>query len=77
MKRRAPILDRDALTAEIAGLSKATIKDLRARWKTLYGKEPSGEIGRSFLIRAVAYPPPGKGFRRSQGMCCEFGGDGW
>ena len=33
--------DRDALTAEIAALSKASIKDLRERWKTLYGKEPS------------------------------------
>ena len=38
MKRRAPILDRDALTAEIVGLAKASIKDLRGRWKTLYGK---------------------------------------
>lgn len=55
MKRRAPILDRDALTAEIAGLAKGSIKDLRERWRTLYGKEPSGDIGRSFLIRAIAY----------------------
>ena len=55
MKRRAPVLDRDALTAEIAGLSKASITDLRQRWKTLYGKQPSGHIGRSFLIRAIAY----------------------
>jgi hypothetical protein len=55
MKRQAPVLDRDALTAEIAGLSKASITDLRERWKTLYGKEPSGHIGRSFLVRAVAY----------------------
>ena len=55
MKRRAPVLDRDALTAEIAGLSKASITDLRERWKTLYGKEPSGYIGRSLMIRAIAY----------------------
>ena len=55
MKRRAPLLNRDALTAEIAGLSKATIKDLRERWKTLYGKEPSDHIGRSLMIRAIAY----------------------
>ena len=55
MKRRAPVLDRDALTVEIAGLSKASIKDLRERWKTLYGNEPSGHIGRSFLIRVIAY----------------------
>jgi hypothetical protein len=62
MKRRAPALDRDALTAEIAGLSMASIKDLRERWKTLYGKEPSGHIGRSFLIRAIAYRLQEKAF---------------
>ena len=55
MKRRAPVLDRDALTVEIAGLSKASIKDLRERWKALYGNEPSGHVGRSFLIRVIAY----------------------
>ncbi len=55
MKQRVPALDRDALSAEIAGLSKAVITDLRERWKTLYGKEPSGHIGRSFLIGAIAY----------------------
>jgi hypothetical protein len=55
MKRRAPVLDRDALTAEIADLSKAIITDLRERWKTLYGKEPSGHIGRTLMIRAIAY----------------------
>jgi hypothetical protein len=55
MKRRAPALDRDALTAEIAGLSKASTEDLRERWRILYGKEPSNQIGRSFLIRAIAY----------------------
>jgi hypothetical protein len=62
MKRRAPVLNRDALTAEIAALSKASIKDLRQRWKTLYGKEPSGHIGRSFVIRAIAYRLQEKAF---------------
>jgi hypothetical protein len=55
MKRRAPALDRDALSAEIAGLSKARIADLRARWKSLYGKAPLGRLGRAFLVRAIAY----------------------
>jgi Protein of unknown function (DUF2924) len=55
MKRRAPVLDRGALSAEITGLSKASIKDLRGRWKTLCGKDPSSRIGRSLLIRIVAY----------------------
>ena len=55
MKRRALVPDRDALGAEIASLSKASIKDLRERWKVLCGKEASGRIGRSFLVRAIAY----------------------
>jgi len=55
MKRRAPVLDRDALTAEIASLSKLGIDELRERWKAKYGKAPSQEIGRSFLTRAIAY----------------------
>ena len=55
MKRRAPVPDRAALAAEIADLSKSDVKDLRERWKTLYGKAPSGQIGRSFLVRAIAY----------------------
>ena len=55
MKRQAPVLDRDALTAEIAGLSKATITDLRDRWKAMFGKTPSHDISRSFLTRAIAY----------------------
>ena len=55
MKRRTPTRDRAALSEEIGGLSKAIIKGLRERWKTLYGKAPCGQISRSFLIRAIAY----------------------
>jgi hypothetical protein len=55
MKRRAPVLDREALAAEIASLSKLDIDELRERWKAMFGKEPSQEIGRSFLTRAIAY----------------------
>jgi hypothetical protein len=62
MKRRAPVPDRDALAAEITALSKTSIKDLRQRLKTLYGKEPSGHIGRSFVIRAIAYRLQEKAF---------------
>ena len=54
MKRQTPIRDRTALSVEIGGLSKASIKDLRERWK-IYGKAPCGQIGRSFLTRAIAY----------------------
>ena len=55
MKRRAPAIDREALAAEIASLSKLGIDDLRERWKAIYGKAPSREIGWSFLTRAIAY----------------------
>jgi hypothetical protein len=55
MKRRAPAPDRAALAVEIASLPKADIEELRERWKTLYGRGPSSQIGRSFLIRAIAY----------------------
>jgi hypothetical protein len=55
MKRRAQILYGDALTAEIADLLKASITNLRERWKTLYGTEPLGHIGRSLMIRTIAY----------------------
>jgi hypothetical protein len=55
MKRRAPVPDRASLAEEIASLPKADIKNLRDRWKTLYAKAPSVQIGRSFLVRAIAY----------------------
>jgi DUF2924 family protein len=55
MKRRAPALDREALASEIASLSKLDIDELRERWKAVFGKATSQEIGRSFLTRAIAY----------------------
>ena len=55
MKRRTLAPDRAALAEEIAGLSKAAIANLRERWKNLYGTQPPGGIGRSFLITAIAY----------------------
>jgi hypothetical protein len=53
--KRSPAIDRHALPSEIAGLSKLDIGDLRERWKAMYGRAPSREIGRSFLTRAIAY----------------------
>jgi Protein of unknown function (DUF2924) len=48
-------MSREALTAEIAGLSKLGTDELRERWKVICGKAPSREIGRSFLTRAITY----------------------
>jgi Protein of unknown function (DUF2924) len=55
MKRPTLALDRAALAMEIADLSKASVTNLRERWRTLSGKQPSGGLGRSFLTRAIAY----------------------
>ena len=55
MTKRAPASDREALNAEIAGLLQLGIEKLRERWKAMYGKAPSREIGRSLLTRAIAY----------------------
>jgi hypothetical protein len=55
MKRRIPAIDHEALTTEIARLSKLDIDELRERWRAIYGKAPSPEIGRSFLTRAIVY----------------------
>src|ERR1700722_4589423 len=55
MKRRVPAMDSEALAAEILSLSKLDIDKLRERWKAIYGKAPSREIGRSFLTRAISY----------------------
>src|ERR1700688_1294780 len=55
MKRRGPAIDSEALAAEILSLSKLDIDKLRERWKAIYGKAPSREIGRSFLTRAISY----------------------
>jgi hypothetical protein len=55
VKRRTLAPDRAALAAEIAGLSKAHITNLRERWKNLCGTQPPGVLGRPFLTRAIAY----------------------
>src|ERR1035437_4902507 len=62
MKRGAPVLDREALAAEIASLSKLGIDERRERWKAMFGKAPSRGNGRSFLIRAIAYRLQEKAF---------------
>jgi hypothetical protein len=80
MKRRAQVMNRDALTAEIASLSKLDIDELRERWKAMFGKAPSRDIGRSFLTRAIAYRLQEKAFGglkpSTQRLLAEFGIDG-
>ena len=48
-------MSREELATETASLSKLDIDELRERWKAIYGRAPSGEIGRSFLTRSISY----------------------
>jgi hypothetical protein len=80
MKRRAPVLNREALASEIASLSKLDIDELRERWKAMFGKAPSRDISRSFLTRAIAYRLQEKAFGglkpSTRRLLAEFGHDG-
>src|SRR5208283_3356735 len=62
MKRRAASIGREALASEIASLSKLDIDQIRERWKAMFGKPPSRDISRSFLMRAIAYRLQEKAF---------------
>jgi hypothetical protein len=55
MKRRGAAKGHEALAAEIASLSTIDTDELQERWKAMCGKAPAHEIGRSFLIRVIAY----------------------
>ncbi len=55
MKREIRARDREKLVQEIAGLTGLSIKELKDRWRTLYGAEPHQRISRELLTRAIAY----------------------
>jgi hypothetical protein len=55
MKREIRGKDREKLAREIAGLTGLSIKELKDRWRTLYGIEPHQRISRELLTRAIAY----------------------
>jgi hypothetical protein len=80
MKRRAPVLNREALASEIASLSKLGIDELRERWKAMFGRAPSRDISRSFATRAIAYRLQEKAFGglkpSTQRLLAEFASDG-
>ena len=80
MKRRPPAVGREALAAEVASLSKMGTDELRERWKAMFGKAPSRDIGRSFLTRAIAYRLQEKAFGglkpSTQRLLAEFADDG-
>jgi hypothetical protein len=43
------------LTQEVARLATLSVKDLKDRWRSLYGTEPPRYISRELLTRAVGY----------------------
>ena len=43
------------LSTELAGLRALDPEALRQKWKTLFGGDPPSCLGRSFMMRAVAY----------------------
>jgi len=45
----------EELSAEIAGLTTLSRKQLQACWRELYRNEPPSKISRDLLIRAIAY----------------------
>ncbi|MFL6727775.1 MAG: DUF2924 domain-containing protein [Sphingomicrobium sp.] len=45
----------DQMNAQIATLSGLTPAQLKERWRELYKREPPRRIGRSLLMRAIAY----------------------
>jgi hypothetical protein len=55
MSRSLSEREREKLTDEIAALQSLDVKELKARWRTLYQTEAPTRFSRDLLIRAVAY----------------------
>ena len=45
----------EPLAQEIAALTSLSVKELKERWRSLYGSEPHRRMRRELLTRAVAY----------------------
>jgi len=55
IKREIRGKDRERLAQEIAGLTGLSVKELKDRWRTLYGAEPHQRMSRELLTSAIAY----------------------
>jgi len=53
MRRRN--VDQETLTRELAALPMLSSDALKERWQALYGSPPPARIGRSLMIKAIAY----------------------
>ena len=54
-KRRRSVDDPEEMAREVAGLSALTTKTLKQRWLSLGGAGPPPGLGRSLLVRVIAY----------------------
>ena len=71
------------LADEIASLSALSAAELRQRWIALFGADPSPRVGRTFIIRAVAYRLQERAFggikpsvQRLLDRVCDHGAEG-
>jgi hypothetical protein len=55
MKNCSHATDPDQLQRELAALSTLSVKQLKDRWRSMYGSEPPRRISRELLTRALAY----------------------
>lgn len=55
MKNRSHTVDPNHLERELASLSDLSVKQLKDRWRSVYGTEPPRRISRELLTRAIAY----------------------
>src|SRR5579864_4205475 len=55
MKDRSHATDSDQLQRELDALSALSVKQLKDRWRSVYGFEPPHRISRELLTRALAY----------------------
>jgi hypothetical protein len=60
--RKWPTLsgDREESALEVARLAALDVPALRQRWVALFGDDPSPNLGRALLLRAIAYRPQEK-----------------
>ncbi|MGO9450812.1 MAG: DUF2924 domain-containing protein [Candidatus Binataceae bacterium] len=55
MKNHSHATDSDQLQRELGVLSALSVKQLKDRWRSVYGAEPPPRIHRELLTRALAY----------------------
>jgi Protein of unknown function (DUF2924) len=55
MKSDLQLAKGEELARQIAGLSDLSVKELKDKWREVYGSEPHRRISRELLTRALAY----------------------